>query len=83
MAVVRFALGVLIAVLALLAAFPAVVLVDLVAGGTGLGLCPGGLGGCTTSMYTMAELFIILFGLVALVAAGVALCIRLLRRTAS
>jgi hypothetical protein len=81
--VVRFALGVLIALLALLAALPAVVLIDLVAGGTGLGLCADGLGTCATSMYTMAELFIILFGLVALVSGGVALCVRVLRRSAA
>lgn len=80
MAFVRFALGVLIALLAVLAALPAVVLIDLVTGGTGLGLCTDGLSSCSTSIYTVSELLIVLLGLVAIVGAGVALCVRLLRR---
>lgn len=80
MVFVRFILGVLIAFGALLLAVPAVVLVDLVAGGSGLGLCPEGLGTCTTSTFTIAELAILL-GLVGMViGGGIALCLRILHR---
>ena len=80
MAFVRFALGVLIVVTVVVAAIPAVVLVDLVSGGTGLGLCPDGLGTCTTSVYTIAELTVVLSIVLVALGAGIALGIRLLRR---
>ncbi len=80
MAFIRFALGVLIAVTVLVLAIPAVVLVDLVSGGTGLGLCPDGLGTCTTSIFTIAELTVLLSIVLVVLGAGMALCVRLLRR---
>lgn len=78
---VRFLLGVLVAIGVLLIALPAVVLVDLVSGGTGLGLCPTGLGTCETSTYTIAELFLILGGIGLVVGGGIAWCVRMLRRS--
>lgn len=71
-------LGMLIAVTVVVAALPAVVLVDLVSGGTGLGLCPDGLGRCTTSAFTMFELLILLALALALLGSGIAVCLRLL-----
>ncbi len=80
MAFVRFVMGGLIAMGVLVVAVPAVVLVDLASGGTGLGLCPAGLGTCATSMYTIAELAVILLLTLAFIATGIALCARFLRR---
>jgi hypothetical protein len=80
MSFVRFALGVLIAIGVLVLAFPTIVLIDLVSGGTGLGMCPNGLGTCTTSVFTISEL-VVVFGLVGfIVAGGIAWCVRTLRR---
>lgn len=83
MAAVRFLLGMLIAVTVLVAALPAVVLVDLVSGGTGLGLCPDGLGRCTTSAFTMVELLLLLGVTLGILGAGIAVCLRFLRREPS
>lgn len=79
----RFLMGMLIAVAVVAAAIPAVVLIDLVSGGTGLGLCPGGLGRCTTSPFTVAELMILLGATMAVLGGGIAICVRLLRRDGS
>lgn len=80
MAIVRFLLGVLIAIGALVVALPAIVLVDLMGGGTGLGLCPNGLGSCDTSTFTIAELVMILGLIGILIGGGIAWCLRTLRR---
>ena len=80
MAFVRFVMGGLIALGVLVLAVPAVVLVDLASGGTGLGLCPSGLGTCSTSIYTVAELTVVLMLSLAVIATGIALCVRFLRR---
>jgi len=79
MSFVRFALGVLITIGVLVVALPAMVLLDLVAGGTGLGLCPTGLGTCSTSIYTISELVIVLGLILAVIGGGIALCARILR----
>jgi hypothetical protein len=79
MALVRFALGVLIAMGVLVAALPTLVLIDLVSGGTGLGLCPTGLGTCSTSVYTVSELLGLLALAMAAIGGGIALCLRILR----
>ena len=55
------------------------ILVDLVNGGTGLGLCTQGLGGCTTGVFAGTELLIILTSVIALLAALIAGSVRLLR----
>jgi hypothetical protein len=80
MAFVRVLMGVLIALGGIVLAVPAVVLLDLMAGGTGLGLCPDGLAACETSMYVMAELILILAVALAVIGAGIAGCVRLLRK---
>jgi hypothetical protein len=80
MAVIRVVLGMLIAVAVVVAAIPAVVLVDLVSGGTGLGLCEEGLGRCTTSGFALAELAIVLGVVAVVIGGGIAACVRLLRR---
>lgn len=80
MVLVRILMGVLIALGAVVLAVPAVVLVDLISGGSGLGLCPDGLGTCETSMYAMAELVVIFAVILGIIGAGIAGCVRLLRR---
>ena len=80
MVAVRIALGVLVALMAIVVAVPAIVLVDLVSGGTGLGLCPDGLGRCDASAFAGAELLILLGLLAAAVGSGIALCLRAMRK---
>lgn len=81
MAFVRLLLGGLIVLLVVIVALPAVVLLDLVVGGTGLGLCPTGLGTCGTSGFALMELFIVLAGAVVVVGGGIVGCLHLLGRT--
>ena len=56
----RFGIGLVIALLVMVALLPMVVLLDLAGGGTGLGLCEGGLSGCHTSYFDGPELLGIL-----------------------
>lgn len=81
MTFVRIVLGALLGILGLVVAVPAIVLIDLVSGGTGLGLCPRGLGTCDTGAYAGAELLIILAGLIIVLGVGIAACMHLLRRS--
>jgi len=83
MTFVRIVLGALLGILTLVVAAPAVVLIDLVSGGTGLGLCPQGLGRCDTGAYAGAELLIILAGIIIVLGTGIAACTHLLRRSRS
>jgi hypothetical protein len=83
MVFVRILLGALVAMLVVVVAVPAVVLFDLVVGGTGLGLCPMGLGACTTSAFTVMELLGVLMLAVAIVGAAIVGCLRILHRSAS
>jgi hypothetical protein len=81
---VRIVMGALIAMFVVVIAIPVVVLVDLIAGGTGLGLCPQGLGVCETSLYTIVELSLVLFGLAVALGFAIAGCHRFLsKRTRS
>lgn len=80
MSFVRFLLGVLVATGVLLLALPAAVLIDLVSGGTGLGLCSNGLGTCSTSVFTISELVVVLGLAGILVGGGIAWCLRTLRK---
>lgn len=80
MAFVRFLLGMLIAGTVVVAAIPAVALIDLVSGGTGLGLCPDGLGRCATSPFTLAELMILLGVAMVVLGGGIAICLRILSK---
>lgn len=64
-----FIVLVVIAVVAI-TALPLLVVLDLVGGGDGFGLCPDGLGSCQTSYFTGLELAAVLavltFGLIAI-----------------
>lgn len=63
-----------------IATVPLLVLIDLLGGGSGLGLCPGGLQQCEKPYSTGAELIIILaIGLFAVVA-GIRILARMARR---
>ncbi|MGH8946552.1 MAG: hypothetical protein ACRDVL_10435 [Acidimicrobiia bacterium] len=63
-----------------IATVPLLVLIDLLGGGTGFGLCPGGIQDCEKPFSTGAELVIILaVGLFAVVA-GIRILARLARR---
>lgn len=63
-----------------IATVPILVLIDLLGGGTGFGLCPGGIQDCEKPYSTGAELIIILaVGLFAVVA-GIRILARLARR---
>jgi hypothetical protein len=60
MSALRFGIGSVIALMAMVALLPLVVLLDLAGGGTGLGLCEGGLANCRTSYFDGPELLGIL-----------------------
>lgn len=79
MILVRIVLGILLALLVVVIAVPGAILVDLVSGGTGLGLCTEGLGACTTGVFAGAELLIIMSAIIAVLAALIAGSLRLLR----
>lgn len=78
MIVIRIILGALTALLAVVLAMPAIVLLDLVAGGSGLGLCLDGLRTCDTPFYTVVELLLAFTVVVFVLGAGVAGCVRAL-----
>ncbi|MEZ5176223.1 MAG: hypothetical protein R2823_08480 [Acidimicrobiia bacterium] len=80
MIAVRVVLGALIVLLAAVVVLPAVVLVDLVTGGSGLGLCPDGLGTCETSLFTLLELALVFGALAGGLGFGIAGCWRMLTR---
>lgn len=63
-----------------IATVPLLVLIDLLGGGTGFGLCPGGLQECEKPLSTGAEMVVILaVGLFAVVA-GIRILARMARR---
>ena len=53
---IRIVVGIIIAGIVAVALVPMLVLLDLVAGGTGWGLCGGGTGACATSYFDGPEL---------------------------
>ncbi len=79
MTAARIVLGILLALLVLVVAVPGAVLVDLVSGGTGLGLCPAGLEACTSGVFVGSELLVILSAIIAVLAGLIAATIRFLR----
>lgn len=79
MTLVRIVLGILLALLLVAVAVPGAILVDLVSGGTGLGLCTEGLGVCTTGVFAGAELLVIMSGIIAVLVALIAGSVRFLR----
>ncbi|KAA3637434.1 MAG: hypothetical protein DWP92_07740 [Armatimonadetes bacterium] len=81
MVAIRIAMGALVALLAVVVAVPAVALIDLITGGTGLGLCESSLGTCETSLFALLELALVFAVLVASLGFGIAGCMRLLSRS--
>jgi hypothetical protein len=75
-------LGVFLLVVAAVAigVVPILVLIDLLGGGTGWGLCPGGLQACHKPYSTGAELVIVLSLALFAVVAGIRILMRLARR---
>lgn len=68
------------AVAVALAAVPILVLIDLVGGGSGFGLCPNGLEACDNPYTTAAEFAVLLTAGLALAILGIRLLMRLARR---
>ncbi len=77
---VRLAVFILVLVAIGIAIVPILVLIDLLDGGTGWGLCPGGLELCDKPFSTGPELIIILTLGLFLTVAGIRLLMRLARR---
>jgi hypothetical protein len=77
---VRLAVFVLVVVAIAIGIVPVLVLIDLLDGGTGWGLCPGGIELCDKPYSTGAELIIILTLGLFLAVAGIRLLVRLSRR---
>lgn len=63
-----------------IATVPILVLIDLLGGGTGFGLCPGGIQDCEKPYSTGAELVIILAAGLFAVVAGIRILARMARR---
>jgi len=76
----RIVFGLFVAIAAAALAVPVLVLADLAGGGSGWGICPEGLGTCSTSYFAGPELFLALFGVLILAAGGAALAARGIRR---
>lgn len=77
----RILLGALVVIVVAVAVAPLLVIADLAGGGTGWGLCPEGISTCATSYFAGPELLAILaFSLLASLG-GIAVCVRLIRRT--
>lgn len=77
---VRLAVFVLVVVAIGVGIVPILVLIDLLDGGTGWGLCPEGIQLCETPYSTGPELIIILTGLLFVIILGIRLLMRLARR---
>lgn len=60
MTAIRIAIGGIIAAIVAVALMPLIVLLDLAAGGDGMGICQGGIGTCRTSYFDGPELLGIL-----------------------
>jgi len=69
--------GLLIVVALLLAILPPALLVDLLTGGTGYGLCPEGLAGCNSAYLTGPSLALRVLGGLVLVTLGIRLLSRI------
>lgn len=77
---VKLGVFVLVLVAVGIGVVPILVLIDLLDGGTGYGLCPGGLEACDKPFSTGAEMIIILSLGLFLTVVGIRLLIRLARR---
>lgn len=79
-AVLRAVIGVLIAAIVAIAAVPLLVLRDLSSGGSGWGLCPDGIDGCSTSYFAGFELLVWLAAALFATAALLRAAVKMLRR---
>ncbi|MEN8233546.1 MAG: hypothetical protein ABFR89_01305 [Actinomycetota bacterium] len=79
LAVLRILLGVAVAVVVAAALVPLLVIADLAGGGSGWGLCPEGLGACSTSYFAGPELFLLLLGVLFVALGTIGLCLRGIR----
>lgn len=77
---VRLGVFVLVVAAVAIGIVPILVLIDLLDGGTGYGLCPGGLELCEKPYSTGAELIVLLGLALFAVLAGIRLLMRLARR---
>ena len=77
---VRLAVLILVVLAIGIGIVPILVLIDLLDGGTGWGLCPGGLQACDKPFTTGAEMIILLTIGMFLTVAGIRLLMRLARR---
>ncbi len=80
---IRLAVLLLAAIAVAIAAVPILVLIDLLGGGTGYGLCPGGLEACDNPYSTAAEFAALLTLALAASVLGIRLLMRLARRLQS
>lgn len=76
----KLGLFVLVVAAVAIGVVPILVLIDLLDGGTGWGLCPGGLELCDRPYSTGAELIVILTIALFLVVFGIRMLVRLARR---
>jgi hypothetical protein len=77
---VRLGVFLLVVVAVAIGVVPILVLIDLLDGGTGFGLCPGGLEFCDKPYSTGAELVIVLSIALFLTVWGIRMLMRLARR---
>lgn len=77
---VRLAVFILVVVAIAIGIVPILILIDLLDGGTGWGLCPGGIEACDKPYSTGAELIILLSIGLFLTVLGIRLLMRLARR---
>lgn len=76
----RILLGVLVVIVVATALAPLLVVADLAGSGPGGGLCPEGIGNCSTSYFVGPELLAILLCVLFAALGGIAICSRLIRR---
>ena len=79
----RMLIGVVVAVIVGVALIPLYVLLDLRAGGSGLGLCETGFGTCRTSYYAGLEVVAALLVLLLILVLAVGVLVKLLRYMSS
>lgn len=77
---VRLAIFILVVLAIAIGIVPILVLIDLLDGGTGWGLCPGGIQACDKPYTTGAELIVVLTLGLFLTVAGIRLLLKLARR---
>ncbi|MCP3974652.1 MAG: hypothetical protein GY720_09180 [bacterium] len=79
MILIRFLIGVLVAIVVGVALIPLLVLLDLRDGGTGWGLCNDGFGRCNTSYFVGLELLVALMAAILVLVLAIGGLVKLLR----